>query len=202
MTAILLATSLLFGLVQAADPPDSGGSAAPEGAALYGPGYHFLLTVPPGWHTEFTGDSLGRVAHIVPQEDSTGSVPAYVYIIIDPKPVPGPIDIRTVARESVENLQRMYGGVTVAQDSDISTMDGAPALIYRFKRESSGEREAWGIIESDSVVIRIGYIAREEAAFRPSYEIFRDLVRSYRFSHVPLHIRWDIPDSAPDSAGR
>lgn len=200
MTAAIVAASLLLGVAPAADPADSTGAAEPEGAALYGPGYHFVLTMPVGWHAEFTGDSLGRVAHIVPEIDSTGSVPAYVYVIVDPKPVPGPIDFRRVARESVENLQQRYGGVTVTQDSDIVTLDGIPALLYRFRREMTGEREAWGMIESDSVVIRIGYIAREEAGFRPSYDTFREIVRSYRFSKVPYRVRWSIPDSGRDSA--
>lgn len=153
-----------------------------------------------GWHAEFTVDSLGRVAHIVQEVDSTGSIPAYVYIIVDPKPAPGPIDFRRVARESVESVQRRYGGVTVTQDSDIVTMDDIPALLYRFRRGFTGEHEAWGMIESDSIVIRIGYMAREEAAFRTSFDTFRDIVRSYRYSKVPYRVRWSIPDSGRDSA--
>jgi hypothetical protein len=102
-----------------------------------------------------------------------------MYVLVDPKPIPNTGDFRASIRATLASMKEANPSLYINRDSSVVSSTRDTALVFRFQRETTGLREAWACLDADSVIIRIGYISREESGFQRFYTTFRETIAGY-----------------------
>jgi hypothetical protein len=200
--AFVLVALILASPAMTADPGVAKSSSPTRGTGVdpvvfKGPGYHFSLVACDGWSIEPTGKTDGEIAQLFAHHDSGGTAPVLINVRVDPTPEPRSVEFNAAIRATLVAIKKDNPGLTLTKDSDIVTVTKQSALMFSFRRETTGLREAWAALDAGGAIIRIMYVTRDEGGFRKYLDDFHRTVASY----TDLAPKRDKKDKEPEQKG-
>ena len=146
---------------------------------IYGDGYSFLVTPPPGWILDaHAGAEQGLSAVFYPEGATWAKATTVMYVNTADRP-PG-VKLDDFIATNARDFTRAAGpAARVSALPALAVASGTAVPVQSFSGDRKGNREAVAYIESPDVVVLVVLTSRKSTDFEAALPAFRSLVASW-----------------------
>ena len=149
---------------------------------VYGRGYVLAITAPSGWvldNSSGTGQGLNAVFY--PHGSSWEQSLSVMYVNVVPKKNGASQSLQQIVYTDLSELKTKSPKLIVTNADGLLTGAKHQAVVRYLSGTSGGNWEAVAYINEKKIVTEIVLSARNQAQFKASLPVFRQLVGSYHF---------------------